>query len=367
MDRREALLRTLRREPVEETPVSLRLELWYADSAARGALPDEVAGCSCAEIEDHLGWGRTARLRGYATVKLPDAEVATSTEGDVQTKQWRLPGRTLTQHARRTEEMARQGIKEHVVEYPLKEAADYEALTAAFRGAEVRLREDAFRELDAATGDAGLPIAILHSCPAHKVMLEYAGYEQFYLHRADFPEAVDGLIAAIDAAYRERMWPLVAAGPAEVILHGNHFSGAVTPPPVFGRWFAPYFRDFNRLMHESGKMVCFHGDSDMGGLLEDILDCGFDCADCLATAPLVAETLEDYFDAWQGRVVCWGGLPGTIFDPTFPAEGFRRHVDRTLAAARGRGDFILGASDNVMPGAQWERLLYVARAAGTIG
>ena len=151
-----------------------------------------------------------------------------------------------------------------------------------------------------------------------------------------------------------------------MLLHGNHFSGTITPPPFFERYFAPYFRNFNELMHGSGKIVCFHADSDMGGLLEMILECGFDCAECLATAPLVEETLDDCFDAWQGRVVCWGELPGTIFDPTFPADEFRRHVDRTLETVRGRNDFVLGASDNVMPAAEWERLLYVARAARTM-
>ena len=138
----------------------------------------------------------------------------------------------------------------------------------------------------------------------------------------------------------------------------------MTPPPIFEKYFLPYFKEFNSRMHEHGKKTMWHADAEMGGLLNHVLEAGFDGADCLATIPLVPQRIEDYFDAWKGGIACWGGLPSTIFDPTFPMEEYKRTVDHLVEVTQGRNDFIFGASDNVMPGAEWERLLYLAEATG---
>lgn len=71
-------------------------------------------------------------------------------------------------------------------------------------------------------------------------------------------------------------------------------------------------------------------------------------------------SLEEHLAAWQGRMVCWGGLPGLLLDPSCPLKTFSAHVDRLRAVATGRRDVIVGVSDNVMPGAQWERLRHVS-------
>ena len=44
---------------------------------------------------------------------------------------------------------------------------------------------------------------------------------------------------------------------------------------------------------------------------------------------------------------------------------FRRCVDKLKEATRGVSGVIIGASDNVMPGAQWDKLLYVQEAFET--
>jgi hypothetical protein len=103
----------------------------------------------------------------------------------------------------------------------------------------------------------------------------------------------------------------------------------------------------------------------MGTLLEDVLEAGFDGADCLATAPLVPQTIDDYYKAWQGRIVCWGGLPSTILDPSYPREQFTRHIEQLRRFTAGKAGFIIGASDNVMPGVEWERILAVRDAFST--
>jgi hypothetical protein len=197
-------------------------------------------------------------------------------------------------------------------------------------------------------------------------MLNYTGYEGFYFHRADFPEKVDALIDRIDGVFRRDVWPPLCKTNAKLILHGAHFSSQMTPPAIFERYFQPYFTAFNDLVHKHGKKVLWHADAEMGALLNHVLAAGFDGADCLVAHPLAPQTMEDYFGAWQDKIVCWGGLPSIIFDPTFAMEEYEKFVDSLVESTRDSKNFIFGASDNVMPGAEWQRLVYLARATGTV-
>ena len=343
----------------DRPPVSIRLDLWRRDAKATGALPDEVRGMTPEAIEDRLGFARAARFRGGPVLRLAEGEIVTQENGAEIRTEYRLPTRTLTMVLLQTEANRRAGIQPHIVHYPLSSKEDCTALTEALQGARLLMDPAGFDALDEATGDAGLPMYIMGPCPAHHVMLRLSGYGNFYYHQADFPAEMDALIQALDVLWRRDLWPPVAASRAELVLHGAHFSSQMTPPPLFERYFLPYFVEFNRVMHAAGKKVLWHSDADVGGLLQHVLDAGFDGADCLATAPLVEETLQNYLDSWQGRIVCWGALPSVILDATYPMDAFKEYVNATARVAAGRSDVIIGASDNVMPGAPWEKLRYV--------
>ncbi len=358
MTRREAILAILNRVPVERPPVSVRMELWHADAVSKNALPQEISELSREEVEDYLGFFRAARHRTYPQLKFKSAEVRERQEGDERIEEYLFGGRALTRRTRRSDGVT----ASHIVKYPLETETDYDLLLSEMDDVYLDFDVAGFKALDAQTGGAGLPVLILHSCPAHLIMLQWAGYERFFLHLTDFPDKVEALIHRIEEVYRRDLWPAGCRSQAELILHGNHFSTQMTPPPIFERYFLPYFKEFNARMHAHGKKTMWHADAEMGGLLGYVLEAGFDAADCLATTPLVSQRIEDYFDAWKGEIVCWGGLPSTIFDPTFPIGEYKKYVDHLVEVTEGRNDFIFGASDNVMPGTEWERLLYLAEA-----
>lgn len=345
--------------PSKLPPVSIRLDLWRRDAESRGALPDEITGMSNEEVEDFLGFARAARFRDPVSIEFAEGSVTVNVRGDETLTEYRLPGRTLTSVSQQTEANRRAGIRGHVVKYAVACKEDCVALARALESAAMVCDPEGFDELDRAAGEHGLPIHILGACPAHHVMLRFTGYEGFYLQSHDFGDEMQALINALDALMRRDLWPVAQNTRAELVMHGVHFSSAMTPPPIFERFFLPYFTEFNALMRRAGKKALWHSDAEVSGLLRHVLDAGFDAADCLATAPLVPQTLTDYLEAWQGRIVCWGGLPSVIFDAAFPMDDFKRHVDQTARLAEGRADVIIGASDNVMPGAEWERLLYI--------
>lgn len=352
----------------DRMPVCVRMNLWYNDCVSRGALPDDVKGRSCDEVQDDLGFVRASRYLMRPEIKFRSfpAVVTEPVEGETL-ETYRLPGRTLTRRTRRTADMVRQGMLAHALAFPLKTEADYDAFTGAIDDAYLDFHIDDFDDFDREVGDAGLPMAISVACPAHLLMLDFAGYGDFFYHLADFPEKIATLVEKLNAVFERDLWPALAGCSARLVLHGVHFSSQMTPPRLFERYFTPYFKAFNALMHRSGKKVAFHADAEMGALLDHALEAGFDATDCLLSAPAIPQGIGDYLDAWQGRIVCWGGLPSMMFDDSCPLEDFERHVRSLLDVTRGRADFILGASDHVMPGVSWQRLVRLAELVAEAG
>ena len=345
-------------------PVSIRMDLWHQDATSRGTLPAEWCGLSVAEIEDRLGFCRSARFRARPRLAFPDGWVQESDDGENHCTTYRFPSGALRKIERRTADQARAGMQSIIAKYPVAGEPDCRGLLRAVERAELVADLSGFAAFDDQTGEAGLPLLILGSCPAHMLMLEWFGYESFYYALADYPDVLEELIGAVERLFRACLWDKVCASPAELIMHGNHFADATTPPPLFRRCFLRYFQEFNARAHRARKRVLWHADAAMGRLLALVMEAGFDGADCLATAPLVPETMEDYDRVWQDRIVCWGGLPGTIFNSDYPERLFCEHLQRLVKFTRNRWGFIIGASDNVMPGALWQRIVAVGDAFG---
>jgi hypothetical protein len=340
-------------------PASIRLDLWHKEMSLKDSLPEEAKGMSLGELEDSLGFCRTARYRSNPRIFFKNSTVESLEKaGEKVDKYIFAEGLALSRVT--AYDNVNKSLAGHIIKYPLETEEDYDLILSRMQDAYVDIEFEDFEDFDAATGDAGLPVFIIGPCPAHHLMLEFCGYENFFLHMFDFPEKVDSLINHFERIYRRDIWPVVCGLNAELILHGAHFSSQMTPPPIFEKYFLPYFKEFNELMHSHNKKVIWHADAEMGNLLDLVIEAGFDGTDCLICEPLVKQKMEEYFDVWQGNIVCWGGLPSVIFEHSYPLEKYMSHVDQLINVTKDRKDFIFGASDNVMPGADWNRVRILA-------
>jgi hypothetical protein len=50
----------------------MRMDLWHRWAAAEGALPAGLEGASAEEVEDRLGFGRSARYRARVRFRFPE-------------------------------------------------------------------------------------------------------------------------------------------------------------------------------------------------------------------------------------------------------------------------------------------------------
>jgi len=365
MTHRERFLAVLERRVPDRIPFVARLDLWYAARRHAGTLPSEVADLSIAEIEARLHMGRSARFSGFAREVREGVRESLAEEGDRLIRTLELEGRTLREVRHRTAAQRAGGMGAHLAEPFLKTAEDYRAMIAVWERTRWAADPAALDRFDKEVGHDGLPLLILGAMPFHRIMLNYAGYDRFYYHLADFPDLVGELCAVMEARY-EALWPELARSSARMILHGTHWSSAMTPPPLFEKHLLPYARRFSDAMHAAGKQCVLHADADLSALLDHVVRAGVDVADCFACAPLVPLRLAEARRAWGDRVVIWGGFPSTLLEPTASEDEFRRHLDAFCEEIADGRAVIVGVSDNVLPGALWPRLKALAERAAAL-
>lgn len=358
MTHRERFCAVLEGKVPDRTVWVPRLDIWYHAHQAAGTLPEPLAGLSLFEVEEYLGMGHSCREGVVFKVCYDSLEEVIHHEGHAEVHRFLTPVGEVRAARTHLPDAQRYGLSSIPTEHYLKSPLDFDVMRYVVEHTRYVPDYESYERYDRQVGPNGYPLVVLGASPIHQIMLHYAGYEAFYYFLADCPEKVEALLEAMEASYRQ-MWEVVAASPAQFVLHGVHFSSAMTPPPIFRRYFLPYFRAFNERMHRAGIRVAFHADADLTGLLDLVRECDFDVADTFACAPLVRTTFDEARAAWEERIVIWGGVPSIILEPSYPWDAFQQYVRELHRKTVGRPHFIMAVSDNIMPSAEFERLVWI--------
>ena len=358
---REQIEATITGQKPDRIPAIFRLDKWYKARQHANDWPEELAGMRIEDVERYLGLSRSARdARVYDVVLRPPVERACLRENDLVITEWRTGGRTLRKVARYGPGDEAAGLVPATIEFPIKGWDDYGAYIEVMRHTEFVSAYDDYARYDRMIGLAGLPLVIVGCIPFHDLLQGWTGYEKGYLDLCDRPDIFLDAVAEGNTAYR-RMWEIVARSPAKLVMHGVNFDRQLTPPPMFREHFLPYLKPFNREMHLAGKKVAFHGDGDMTGLLDLMLEADFGVADCFACRPLVPCTVREARRAWKDRITIWGGLPSTLMEPRVPLDQLRDHLACLYRDVAPGDRFMLAISDQAMPTTGWQHLSLVGR------
>jgi hypothetical protein len=360
MNNRERQLAILDHQPPDRIPWVPRLELWYEAHRLQGTLPARFAGMTLRQVETAIGCATTGRFGTFFTTSY-DAGIENTVrlEGGKRVTQWHTPHGSVRQVEHYSEDLARQGMGGRVEEYPLKAAADYKVWEYIVEHTRWHPAYDTFRAYDAAIGDDGLPMASAGDVPFHHLILDLIGYDNAFYHLADYLPECEHLMNVMWEVERIRFWPVIAAVPARLVLHGVHLSSQFTPPPLFRKYILPYYREFMPLMHAVGKSITMHADNDVSLIVNELAEAGWDMMECFVTAPMVPLTLEHAREVWGTRMILFGGLPSVMLSPHIPEEEFRSYVAYILRTVAPGDAFILGVADNVMPDSIIERIEWI--------
>lgn len=364
MNDRERILTLLAGGKPDMTPWIPRLEIWYRAQTMAGTLPERYRGMSLREVERALGCGTPARGGRIAEKTYEGVEIDVKREGAYKVTEYRTPVGTVREVMQFSEELTRQGLPGHVIEYPLKTRDDYAVWTYVLEHTRWTPDFDRYVEYDREIGGDGLPMTAIGDVPFHAFARELAGYEHAFYHLADMPDAVEGLLETMEDVFAQRWLPIIRDSPARLLLHGGHLSSQFTPPALFEQYILPYCREFFPRLHEAGKYLVMHADNDTTAILDLLVEGGWDMLECFATAPLVRLELRRALDVFDGRLVVWGGVPSSILGPACSAGEFAEHLESIATVAETRDAFILGVSDNVMPFDDIERVEAISRRLG---
>ncbi len=360
MNTRERILAILNHRAPDRIPWIPRLELWYNARVKSASLPAAWAGFTLRQVEKSLRLGTPARDGHVYQIVYDGVEIITSHLGGQTITEYRTPLGTLRQVVVASHELSDQGIQGLMKEHFLKTSGDYRLLEWVVEHLRVVPTYDAYHAYDQAIGADGLPLVQMAFSPFWDFLEVFAGFDQAYYHLNDYPHEVEHLLGLLEEVYRERLWPVVADSPAQMVLTDAHLNSQLTPPRLFDKYLLPYHRDLSALLRSRGKWPVLHADADTTHILGHIERAGWEMVECFVTAPMVPMTLEKARRAWGSRMIIWGGIPSVLLSASAPQDIFRAYVQdmfRTIAP----GDaFILGIADNAMPDTLIDRVAWIS-------
>jgi hypothetical protein len=197
-------------------------------------------------------------------------------------------------------------------------------------------------------------------------MIQYLGVEQFYYELHDHPELLQQLLDALERV-RDETLRVVAESAATIASLDGNYDMAITPPPIYRKFFLPYFEKAVSQLHAADKLVSTHVDGDNRQLLELILESGFDIGEAFTSPPMTHLTVRDAQKVWGQQMAIWGGIASTYFRPNSSREEFEAQILDILDCGRTNGYLILGTGDNVPTDGDLERVRWVTQAVAQHG
>ncbi len=338
------------------------MDLWYYYNYNRGTLPEKYEGWSLWDIQRDLGigifgfgaWSVSFYKLVYDGVEL--RKISTPTEFTVE---YVTPYGTLRSRNVLAEEIRDADVTGAQVEHEFKDERDYDALQYLFEHTKVVENFDEYAKVVESIGEDGLALPFSGWLAMHQIMRQYMGYETFYYQLYDHPDKVEKLHEALLEQQREII-RLGARCPAEVIEVGANYDEGITPPPIFEKYFRPFYREAAEVLHGGGKLMAAHCDGEMRRLLVQLADCGLDVAEAITPTPMTSLDVWKTRALWDGKVAMWGGIPTILLTDTFSDEEFENNLLNLFRAVAPGDRFILGFGDNAPTDAVFHR---IARAA----
>jgi uroporphyrinogen-III decarboxylase len=363
MNHRDRALAAMRGEPVDHIPFIARMDLWYSFHKNQGTLPHPYQKASLWDIQRDLGIG----IFGFGVWDISfyrlvhrKVTVQKETRGQETITRYHTPYGSLVARDVMAEELNEAAGTGARVEYPFKSEKDYDALQFLIENTQVVENIDSYSQFIDAIGEDGLALPFSGHLPAHQLMIFFMGYQLFYYELNDHPERLEALIQALQAQ-QEQILALAVASPAQAIEVGANYDEQMTPPPIFERFFAPFYRRVRSTLSAADKILVIHGDGEMDRLLTNVMDCGIQVVEAVTPRPMTSIDVATTRRLWKDRVAMWGGLSTVILTDTFSDEQFELFLE-TLFRDIAPGDrFILGFGDNVPTDASFERVKRIAQ------
>lgn len=385
MTDRERMLAAIRGEKPDRVPWVPRLEFWHRARTRSGTLPAELRSLSLVEIADRLGVGYYSVVpdftatedpldmldRGIGLFRLPvlpyrvtlqGVDRIVTRHGNETTVEYRTPLGSVITATAFTDQMLDAGVSiPHTSRHAINEPADFERVGYIFEHLEVEPQSAGYRTIREQVGDRGIVVGYLSgtACPMHLILKDLMVMDQFFYALYDYPEKIERLVEQMQPAY-DAMMRCGAESEAEVVMLGANYDDSITNPRFYARYIMPPLRKYAAELHKCGKFLMTHTDGESRHLLRLFVETGFDVADSVCPHPMTSVRLDEFLEAFAGRITVMGGIPSILLcKDSASMDDCRRYVADVLGRYGACSRLILGVSDMVTADAEWDRLQYV--------
>lgn len=369
---RERFYAVLRGEPADRIPFIGRIELFYNRLQARPEeMPESYRGLSMWDMARALGWGSYGQKANVYSQTYADVDVVEHQENGLLRIEYHTPvGMVWETKGLPSRLMQDADATLLNLEYAFKDEGDYQVLAYIF---EHLAYEPAYEEWSAQESDIG-PDGISRcwagKCPIHAIMCRWMGYEHAIFEMHDRPSQMGWLLEVLTASY-QRMQEIVLDSPADIVESGGNLTTMVTSPPLFRKYFLPYFLDFNARLIDAGKYPMCHVDGELGGarggLVPSIREARFRIADAFTPPPVTSVDVREALESWEDEVLVFGGIPSMMFAPAVSDAEFEAYVVGLLRSIRPSDHFVLGFGDMIAMEADFQRVKLMSRLYAEYG
>jgi len=359
MTKAEMNLRVFERGEIPGVFFQPRIEWWYQYNKVRGTLPERYRDMSLIELFDDLDvsiryFAYATGLPGAVTRIYSDAvKIREEVKGERRFVIISTPMGDIVREMSRSSDGGWRTLK-----YPVETAEDVERAEWLFRNCTFSFIRENFERGCEFVGDRGVPQFFLPRSPYQALSIEWMGTENLVYALADFPEKVERLMEAMDSSYDRLYEEIISYGKVKIINFGENIDGNIVSPLYFEKYCIPFYEKRSSQLRKAGIYTHIHIDGSFKVLLKYLKDLPFDGLEALTPIPQGDVTLEEMWKS-AGDKILLDGIPAIFFLPDYPLDEFKAFVEKLVDLFHPR--LVLGASDEVPPPADIERVRMVAR------
>lgn len=217
----------------------------------------------------------------------------------------------------------------------LSTAEDYRVRTWLVKNLEIRPNYGAYHRLVEQTAPWGLVLPAIGRTPFQRILVDWAGLEQFTFHLIELEEEVLELYEALFENFR-KIVEITAEGPGRYVACQENFTAESMGPVRYERFLLPVYKECIPTLHQAGKVVGTHYDGNLSSVKHHIADAPIDLIESLTEPPEGDMTLAESRAAWPEKRF-WNNINVAKFD--LPPDQLQAEIHRGVAEAApdGRG------------------------------
>lgn len=335
-----------------------RIEWWYQWHKARGTLPPRYQKMSLMEFFDDLD----VSIRYYAYHTGMPSELGIEYTKKIKIKE-KIKGKEKVliidtpegQLIRKLRQSSDGGWR--TIQFPIKNTEDMKKAEYLFKNRHLIFIKENFERGSKFVGNRGEPQCFFPHSPYQSLALEWMGTENLVYALADIPEKVERVMRAIDESYDCFTQDIISYGKVKIMNFGENIDANIVSPRYFEKYCLPFYEKRSGQLRKQGIYTHIHIDGSFRSLLKYLKDLPFDGLEALTPLPQGDVAIEEMKQIIGDKILL-DGIPAIMFLPNYPLDEFKDFVKRVIELFYGR--LILGASDEVPPLADIERVRYVS-------